>query len=386
MSIPSKVFWSGLAFFLVLVCFGACLLVYIKPTQLWFYLKLNQDNSTSKQNVSFNQDEFQNNESNVTLVLLWLSPFGRRSSPLNCLDLNISDCHITMNRSMYNQSHAVIFHHRDIWWNLRNLPQQPRPLFQKWIWMNMESPSHSPPKLGLNRMFNLTLNYRRDADIHIPYGMLTFSPNASRAEVPPKDKLVCWVVSNRYPQERIRYYKELKKYIKIHTYGKMFGRRLSWEEYRPIMSSCKFYLAFENSIFKDYITEKIYTTFLAGTVPVVLGPPRENYEDYVLPESFIHVDDFESPKNLSEYLLMLDRNDTLYLSYFEWKKDFSVYRPNFWKSHLCSACDYVKKHPEYKSVGNLQKWFWNNSCDDFFPARYEKKNLPGLPTRNRAGI
>ncbi|XP_058030910.1 4-galactosyl-N-acetylglucosaminide 3-alpha-L-fucosyltransferase 9-like, partial [Ahaetulla prasina] len=366
--------------FLVLLCFGACLLVYLKPTQLWFYLKQSQDDSASMPDVSFSQDELQIYKGNVTLVLLWLRPFGGRFRPLNCLDLNISNCHITIDRSMYNQSHAVVFHHRDIWWDLRNLPKQPRPLFQKWIWMNMESPSHSPPKSRLNHIFNLTLNYRRDADIHVPYGLLTFSPKASRAEVPPKDKLVCWVVSNRYPQGRIRYYNELKKYIKIHTYGRLFGRRLSWKEFISIISSCKFYLAFENSIFKDYITEKIYHTFLARSVPVVLGPPRENYEDYVLPESFIHVDDFESPRHLSEYLLMLDQNDTLYLSYFKWKKDYSVYCPKFWKSHLCLACDYIKKHPEYKSVGNLQKWFWDNSCDDFFAERYKKKNLSRSPT------
>ncbi|XP_013929227.1 PREDICTED: alpha-(1,3)-fucosyltransferase 9-like [Thamnophis sirtalis] len=365
MNISPKVLWSGLAFFLV--CFGACLLVYIHPTQLWVYLRLSQDNFTSKKGPFLDSDELYNNQSNTTLVLLWLSPFGRTLGPFDCLDLNIPRCYITMNRSMYNRSHAVVFHHRDIWWDLKNLPQQPRPLFQKWIWMNMESPSHSPPKHGLNRLFNLTLNYRRDADIHIPYGLLIFHPKASRAEVPPKDKLVCWIVSNRFPQERIRYYKELKKYIKIHTYGKLFGRRLSWKEFLPTVSSCKFYLALENSIFKDYITEKTFIAFSAGSVPVVLGPPRENYEDYIPPQSFIHVDDFESPRNLSEYLLMLDQNDTLYRSYFEWKKDFGVYRPHFWKSHLCLACDYIQKHPGYQSVGNLQKWFWNDSCSNFFP-------------------
>ncbi|KAK9403023.1 alpha--C3-fucosyltransferase 9-like [Crotalus adamanteus] len=372
MSTPSRVFWFCLAFFLFLVCFGACLLVYIKPTQLWFYFKLNQGDSTSEPATFFGQDESYNNnfiQSNTTLILVWLCPFGCRMNPLNCLNMNISSCHITMNRSMYNQSHGVVFHHRDLMWDLSNLPQQPRPAFQKWVWMNMESPAHSVPKRGLNRLFNLTLTYRRDADIHIPYGFLTFNPNASRAEVPPKTKFVCWVVSNRYPQERIRYYKALKKYIRIHTYGKVFGRPLSWEDFMPTLSSCKFYLAFENSIFKDYITEKLYFAFLAGSVPVVLGPPRENYEDYIPAESFIHVDDFESPKNLSEYLLMLDQNDALYLSYFEWKKDFSVYRPNFWNSHLCLACDHIKRHSEYMSVGNLEKWFWDKNFSDFFPAR-----------------
>jgi hypothetical protein len=37
------------------------------------------------------------------------------------------------------------------------------------------------------------------------------------------------------------------------------------------------------------------------------------------PHSFIHVDDFSSPSELSAYLKHLDRNDAEYLSYFSWK-------------------------------------------------------------------
>ncbi|XP_070605360.1 4-galactosyl-N-acetylglucosaminide 3-alpha-L-fucosyltransferase 9-like [Erythrolamprus reginae] len=373
MNILSKVFWYCLAVFFTLVCFGACLLVYIKPTQLWLYFKPSQDDFNP--DMLFSQGGLYSNQGNVTLVLVWLGPFEYRFSSFNCLEWNITNCSITMDRRAYNRSHAVIFHHRELWWNLRNLPKQPRPLFQKWIWMNMESPSHSPPKHGMNRIFNLTLSYRRDADIHVPYGWLIFKPDASRVKVPPKDKLVCWIVSNRYSQERMRYYKKLKEYIEIHTYGKFFGRPLSWREFMVTLSSCKFYLAFENSIAKDYITEKVYMAFLTESVPVVLGPPRENYEDFILPQSFIHVDDFMSPQHLSEYLLKLDQNDKLYLSYFEWKKDYLVYHPIFWKPHLCLACGYIKNHPEYKTVGNLEEWFWEKRPYDSFLQVKRKKKL-----------
>lgn len=50
-----------------------------------------------------------------------------------------------------------------------------------------------------------------------------------------------------------------------------------------------------------------------------MGAQRSEYEEKSPKNSFIHVDDFESPKHLAEYLLKLDSNDDLYNEYFKWK-------------------------------------------------------------------
>ncbi len=45
-------------------------------------------------------------------------------------------------------------------------------------------------------------------------------------------------------------------------------------------------------------------------------------EDYALSapyKSFIHVDDFEGPKELADYLHKLDQDDQLFNEYFKWK-------------------------------------------------------------------
>ncbi|EFB20499.1 hypothetical protein PANDA_017864, partial [Ailuropoda melanoleuca] len=343
---------------IVLGCFMACLLIYIKPTNSWIFSPMESASSVLKMKNFFSTKTDYFNE---TTILIWVWPFGQTFDLTSCQAMfNIQGCHLTTDRSLYNKSHAVLIHHRDISWDLTNLPQQARPPFQKWIWMNLESPTHTPQKSGIEHLFNLTLTYRRDSDIQVPYGFLTVSTNPFVFEVPSKEKLVCWVVSNWNPEHaRVKYYNELSKSIEIHTYGQAFGEYVNDKNLIPTISTCKFYLSFENSIHKDYITEKLYNAFLAGSVPVVLGPSRENYENYIPADSFIHVEDYNSPSELAKYLKEVDKNNKLYLSYFNWRKDFTVNLPRFWESHACLACDHVKRHQEYKSVGNLEKWFWN---------------------------
>uniref|UniRef100_A0A3P9Q1P0 Fucosyltransferase n=1 Tax=Poecilia reticulata TaxID=8081 RepID=A0A3P9Q1P0_POERE len=258
-----------------------------------------------------------------------------------------------------SKSDGVVIHHRDIAGDLSNLPKSQRPPFQKWIWMNFESPSNSEQIPGINNLFNLTLGYRRDSDIHVAYGSIVAADTVEDFVPPSKNKLVCWIVSNWSPDfTRSKYYDELKNHIKIQTYGRAFQKSLSKNDYLNTMSSCKFYLSFENSVHKDYITEKLYIPLSVGTVPVVLGTTRENYENFVPRDAFIHVDDFKSPKELADYLLLLDKNQELYLEYFRWRRHFRVYIIDSWTERACHACDYLKRYKEYRAFKNLNKWYW----------------------------
>ncbi|XP_043919708.1 4-galactosyl-N-acetylglucosaminide 3-alpha-L-fucosyltransferase 9 [Protopterus annectens] len=350
------VFRPLLIAFTIASCFLTFLLLYIKPTRTWITKPMESATSVLKFK-SFFTENISNNE---TVVLIWLWPFGQTFDLSSCESLfDIHGCHLTADRSLYNQSHIVLIHHRDISWDLTNLPLQTRPPFQKWVWMNLESPTHTPQKSGIAHLFNLTLTYRRDSDIEVPYGFLTMNTMSSDFEMPIKDKLVCWVVSNWNPDHaRVKYYNELNQYIEIHTYGQAFGEYLNAKSLIPTIATCKFYLSFENSIHEDYITEKLYNALLAGSVPVVLGPSRENYESYIPSDSFIHVEDFSNAKDLADYLLNLHKDESLYLRYFNWRKYFSVKLTHFWESHACLACDHAKRRQEYRAISNLEKWFW----------------------------
>jgi hypothetical protein len=111
--------------------------------------------------------------------------------------------------------------------------------------------------------------------------------------------------------------------------------------YFLVSTKYKFVLAFENSICKDYVTgifvvfllqikntnnnpivtEKLYNHLKLNVVPVVLG--AANYSNIAPPNSFIDASKY-SPKELGNYLKILDKNDTLYNEYFEWKKDYWI--------------------------------------------------------------
>ncbi|XP_028858584.1 alpha-(1,3)-fucosyltransferase 9-like [Denticeps clupeoides] len=343
---------------LLLGCFVTVFFMYFKPPNNWLSGPIESAASSLK---GKNLSAFKK-EANQTIVLVWLWPFGQTYDLDSCGAMfNIEGCHLTADRGLYNRSSGVIIHHRDISKDLSNLPPLPRPAFQKWVWMNLESPSHSQKISGIERLFNLTLNYRQDADIQVPYGSVLPKFQEDEELTPPsKTKTVCWIVSNWNPDHaRVKYYNELCKHIEIHTYGQAFGEYVVDKDFFPTISSCKFYLAFENSIHKDYITEKLYNPLSVWAVPVALGPSRQNYENFVPGDAFIHVDDFLSPKELAEHLLFLDRNQDAYLRYFDWRKQLKVKMSYFWAEHTCRACDYIKSHREYKVCNNLDSWFWD---------------------------
>ncbi|XP_014060464.1 4-galactosyl-N-acetylglucosaminide 3-alpha-L-fucosyltransferase 9 [Salmo salar] len=336
-------------------CFVTVFLMYFKPSSNWLAKPI--ESST----LPIQEEKEENKVHNKTIVLLWMWPFGQSYDLDTCsTQFNIEGCFLTADRDLYNKSSGVIIHHRDIKSDLSNLPPLQRPPFQKWVWMNLESPSHTYKNPGLGNIFNLTLNYRQDADIEVPYGSVVFSQKEGEAFVLPiKTKLVCWIVSNWNPDHaRTRYFNELHKHIEIHTYGKAFGEHVNDQDFLHTISSCKFYLSFENSIHKDYITEKLYNPLAAGSVPIALGPPRQNYENFVPGDAFIHVDDFLSPKELANQLTLLHTNEEMYLRYFDWRRHFNVKRSHFWAEHTCHACDYINRHKEYKVCNNLDTWFW----------------------------
>ncbi|XP_076122541.1 4-galactosyl-N-acetylglucosaminide 3-alpha-L-fucosyltransferase 9-like isoform X1 [Alosa pseudoharengus] len=307
-----------------------------------------------------------NTNENYTILLIWFWPFKKKFDLNSCASkYHINGCHLTDDRNLYSKADGVLIHHRDIYDNLSNLPNLPRPFFQKWIWMLFESPQNSKRIQGLDNLFNVTMNYRRDADITVRE-QLQCNTKETEEPIPVKNKktkIVCWIVSNwNENHARVKYYNILKEHIEVETFGRHFNRVLSNEGYTQTIENCKFYLSFENTLKSsdhtaiDYMTEKLYSPLRLGTVPVVLGPPRDSYERFIPRDAFIHVDDFSSPKELADYLLGI--NETEYHQFFNWRKHFTMTGVNFAEEHACRACQYIRERKSFQVFTNLNKWYW----------------------------
>lgn len=304
-------------------------------------------------------------EANKSLVLLWFWPDDRRFPLSDCRRLfNIDDCHLTDDRSEYSRARGVVIHHNAINDDLSNIPKT-RPWFQRWIWLNMDSPIRTRRIEGLKSLFNLTLTYRKDSDIQARWRLSSRRTTDKPFLVPPKKRTVCWVVDvnnlENSTSESYPFFLELRKHIQVDLLHKS-SEELQGDGYYNEIASCKFHLSFENSVHRDFITETFTGPLAAGTVPVVWGPPRLNYERFAPGTSFIHTKDFDSAEALAQFLHRLDSDTTAYMRYFEWWKSFTLRRPLADERYryalaICQACRYVATNKDYRVVKDLYKWF-----------------------------
>ena len=97
------------------------------------------------------------------------------------------------------------------------------------------------------------------------------------------------------------------------------------------------------------MTEKLWSqAIFKGVVPVVAGPSRHQYERFLPPDAFIHIEDYEKVDYLLKDLDKYSRNNTLYMNkFFSWKNDLqsqkilkSGYNRNY--SGICPIIDRFK--------------------------------------------
>ena len=155
----------------------------------------------------------------------------------------------------------------------------------------------------------------------------------------------------------------MQKYADIHIYGcGPYKCPKSKGEYcysGILKNDLKFYLSFENSFCKEYVTKKLWHVMSVDIVPVVLG--HTNYSHWLPAHSYIDVRDFASPRLLVDYLKRLDANDTLYNEYFRWKSQYRCDIRSF--NNACELCRYL-----HETNGRQQR------VDDIITRWDSKKN------------
>jgi len=275
------------------------------------------------------------------------------------------------------------------------------------VFMQLESPAFHRPEcyypscLDLkmyDNFINATSTYRIDSTYPIPYGHaisvskrikqmdgLQIADPLDITKRQGKSRGAVILISNCGSHRRNFLIKRLSQLVRwpngtraLEVYGRcadawssliinentntvLAARRYKNQEIKAELMKYKFYLSFENSQCKDYITEKFYDKALSnGVVPVVHGTKRTDYERNFPGSAFMHVDDFGSVEELAEqisYYLKPDKENE-YLKFFDWYKlgesKLRVYVP--------------------KLVQTAHDWM----CLDGFLARNGRLNMPAI--------
>uniref|UniRef100_A0A1I7XPZ8 Fucosyltransferase n=1 Tax=Heterorhabditis bacteriophora TaxID=37862 RepID=A0A1I7XPZ8_HETBA len=155
---------------------------------------------------------------------------------------------------------------------------------------------------------------------------------------------------------------ELGKYINITIAGKCATipeniNLCPWgKSCDDIISEYPFYIAIENTVCRDYITEKYWARIHIPSIPIVMK--REIYKaSNVPPNSFIAMDDFKNPKEMANYLNSLESDSkryyyvyvvdsnslsAKYASYFTWRNGLWTAAPwnaPGYRNKYCRLCE-----------------------------------------------
>ena len=90
-----------------------------------------------------------------------------------------------------------------------------------------------------------------------------------------------------------------------------------------------------------------------------MGAHPNDYKKVAPPNSFIHVDEFNSPRQLAEYMHILDNNDELYNEYFRWKGTGEFINTKF----VCRLCAMLQISPVFPIwYSNVKDWWTKQQC------------------------
>mgnify|MGYP006297496395 FL=1 len=123
-------------------------------------------------------------------------------------------------------------------------------------------------------------------------------------------KFCCMVVSNPRATERLDFFRELSRYKRVDSGGKVMnniGRRV--QNKRAFIRNYRFTFAFENAAYPGYTTEKLVEAWIEGSIPIYWGNPR--IIDEFNPECFINLNDYPSWELAAERVCEVDSDPAL---------------------------------------------------------------------------
>ena len=180
---------------------------------------------------------------------------------------------------------------------------------QLWLLESAESARNYPEQFepDFRGIFDGEISYRQCADVWTPYLGPEYAKAHGAVVTGGRRELCCAFISSAVNlSQRCQYMEELMRHMEIASFGRfMNNRRIAGDSGRnsklEAMKAFHFTLAFENAIEPDYVTEKFFEPFLAGTIPVYLGAP--NVEEFAPGENcYVDASRYPDPAALAAYL------------------------------------------------------------------------------------
>lgn len=152
-------------------------------------------------------------------------------------------------------------------------------------------------------------------------------PLVSMELLKAKNGFCNFVYSNCFAQDmRTEIFEKLSQYKQVDSGGRYrnnIGGAV--KDKHAFMQNYKFSIAFENSSYNGYSTEKIVEAFAAGTIPIYYGDPLigEDFNE----ESFINCHKYGSLEEVIEKVKEIDADDELWLKMMNVQPVKIAYQP-----------------------------------------------------------
>ncbi|XP_033751061.1 alpha-(1,3)-fucosyltransferase C-like [Pecten maximus] len=269
-----------------------------------------------------------------------------------------SNCSLSTGTKHYHERDVVIFFGP----GLRKNPV-PKRRGQIWVLYGKEAPPNHKHIRKWKGLFNWTMTYRRDSDFQHLHGDFQKCPHPS-ARLPNITlkfttayqsinasnsvktlPSTAWFVSHCKTQSKRREYVGILRNTQpVDIFGACGSKanKCTKGKDNECLMPYKFYLSFENSLCRDYITEKALSMYIKtqDTIPITRGNGGLN-SLYLPPGSFIDTIDYLGPDKLGQFLNYLSKNETLFLRYFEWRRHYKASLDIF--QSFCELCKRMHK-------------------------------------------
>ena len=97
-------------------------------------------------------------------------------------------------------------------------------------------------------------------------------------------------------------------------YGIDLPRNMLGDDKCQFINQYKFTLAFENNCYPGYTTEKLVEPMRMNSLPIYWGNKQVDRD--FNPKSFINLYDFKTEDDAIDWIIKVDQDDELYMSYF----------------------------------------------------------------------